>query len=135
MVRPTVLCRAECWPVKNSHVQEMKVAEMRILRWMYRYTRLEKIRNEVIRDNVGVSPLEDKMGKARLRWFENVKRRDMYASMRRCEMLALEGLRRGRGRPKKYWREVIRQNIALLQLTKDMTMDRMVWRLRIKVKC
>nr|XP_016448327.1 PREDICTED: uncharacterized protein LOC107773418 [Nicotiana tabacum] len=34
VVRPTMLYEAEYWPVKNSHVQQMKVTEMRMLRWM-----------------------------------------------------------------------------------------------------
>ncbi|KAF3618966.1 COP9 signalosome complex subunit 2 [Capsicum annuum] len=41
-----------------------------------------------------------------------------------CERLALDGFRRGRGRPKKYWGEVIRWNMEQLQLTEDMTLDR-----------
>lgn len=32
VIRPTLLYEMECWPVKNSHVQKMKVAEMRMLR-------------------------------------------------------------------------------------------------------
>ncbi|XP_019258913.1 PREDICTED: uncharacterized protein LOC109237106 [Nicotiana attenuata] len=61
VVRPTILYGAECWPVKIAHVQKMKVAEMRMLRWMCGHTRLDKIRNEVIRDKVGVASIEDKM--------------------------------------------------------------------------
>ncbi|KAF3668235.1 Autophagy-related protein 18b [Capsicum annuum] len=38
--------------------------------------------------------------------------------------LALDGFRRGRGRPKKYWGEVIRRDMEQLQLTEDMTLDR-----------
>ncbi|KAG5574061.1 hypothetical protein H5410_063827 [Solanum commersonii] len=68
---------------------------------------------------------------ARLRWFGHVKRR---RSPRRCEGLVVEGTRRGRGRPKKYWGEVIRQDLAQLRITEDMTLDRKEWRLRIKVK-
>ncbi|KAF3643257.1 putative pre-mRNA-processing factor 6-like [Capsicum annuum] len=30
-VRPAMLYGAECWPVKNSHIQKLKVAEMRML--------------------------------------------------------------------------------------------------------
>ncbi|PHT44933.1 hypothetical protein CQW23_14091 [Capsicum baccatum] len=41
-----------------------------------------------------------------------------------CERLALDGFRRGRGRPKKYWGEVIRRDMEQLQLTEDMTLDR-----------
>ena len=50
VVRPTLLYGAECWPTKRSHLQRMKVAEMRMLRWICGHTRLDKIRNEVIRD-------------------------------------------------------------------------------------
>ncbi|XP_019238156.1 PREDICTED: uncharacterized protein LOC109218258 [Nicotiana attenuata] len=45
VVRPTILYGAECWAAKNSHTQKMKVAEMRMLRWTCRHTRLDKIRN------------------------------------------------------------------------------------------
>ncbi|PHT34452.1 Peroxidase 15 [Capsicum baccatum] len=48
----------------------------------------------------------------------------MDAQIRRCERLALDGFRRGRGRPKKYWAEVIRRDMEQLQLTEDMTLDR-----------
>ncbi|XP_060179517.1 B3 domain-containing protein REM17-like isoform X4 [Lycium barbarum] len=134
VVRPTMLYGADCWPVKVSHVQKMKVAEMRMLRWMCGHTRNDRIRNEDIRDKVGVASVEDKMREARLRWFGHVKRRDTDAPVRRCERLAMDGFRRGRGRPKKYWGEVIRHDMAQLQLTEDMTLDRRVWRTHIRVE-
>ncbi|XP_009601979.1 uncharacterized protein [Nicotiana tomentosiformis] len=68
VVRPTMLYGAVCWPVKNAHVQQMQVVEMRMLRWMYGNTRRDKIRNGVIREKVGVAPVEDKMREARRRW-------------------------------------------------------------------
>ncbi|KAF3662415.1 cysteine-rich polycomb-like family protein [Capsicum annuum] len=70
------------------------------------------------------SPPDFPMREARLRWFGHVKRRGMDAPVRRCERLALDGFRRGRGRPKKYWGEVIRRDMEQLQLTEDMTLDR-----------
>ncbi|XP_019244564.1 PREDICTED: uncharacterized protein LOC109224437 [Nicotiana attenuata] len=86
-------------------------------------TLLDRIGNEVIRDKVGVAPVEDLMREARVIWFGHVKRSCTDVSVRRCERLALESLRRGRGRAKKYWQDVIRQDMTLLQLTEDMTMD------------
>nr|XP_009795786.1 PREDICTED: uncharacterized protein LOC104242434 [Nicotiana sylvestris] len=124
----------EYWPVKNSHVQQMKVAETRILRWMCGHNRLDRIRNEIIRDKVGVALMEAKMRKARLIWFGHVKRRSTDAPIRRCERLALGGGRRDRGRTKKSWGEVIRREMAQLELTEDMTLDRKVWRLKIRIK-
>ena len=68
--------------------------------------------------------LEDKMCEGRLRWFGHVMRRGTDAPVRRCERIALDCFRRSRGRPKKYWRKVIRQDMGLLQLSEDMTLDR-----------
>ncbi|XP_070019320.1 uncharacterized protein [Nicotiana sylvestris] len=107
---------------------------MRMLRWMCGHTRLDRIRNEVIRDKVGVAPVEAKMREARLKWFGHVKRRRTDASVRRCERLALRGERRGRDRPKKSWGEVIGQDMAQLELTEDMTLDRKGGRWKIRVE-
>ncbi|PHT41122.1 hypothetical protein CQW23_19976 [Capsicum baccatum] len=60
--QPTVplyhLAYADCWPVKKSHIQKIKVGEMRMLWWMCGCTRKDRIRNEVIRDEVGVALVE-----------------------------------------------------------------------------
>ncbi|KAM3238874.1 hypothetical protein P3L10_013907 [Capsicum annuum] len=127
-VCPTMLYGAECWPVKNSHILQLKVAEMRMLHWMCGLTRGDRVRNETIREKVGVASVEDKIRKVRLRWFGHMMRRGTDAPVRRCERLALDGFRRGRGRPKKYWREVIRRDMEQLQLNEDMTLDRKIWR-------
>ncbi|XP_070002679.1 uncharacterized protein [Nicotiana sylvestris] len=92
VVRPTMLYGAECWPIKITHVQKMKVVEMRMLIWMCGHTNLDKIINEVIHDKVGVALIEDKMLEARLRWFGHVRRRITNSPVRRCERLTLEGL-------------------------------------------
>lgn len=41
-----MLYGVERWPINNSYVQKIKVAKMRMLRWMYGHTRRDKIRNE-----------------------------------------------------------------------------------------
>ncbi|XP_019253919.1 PREDICTED: uncharacterized protein LOC109232613 [Nicotiana attenuata] len=99
VVTPTKLYGAECWPIKNSHTQKLKVDEMRMLRWMCGHTRLDNIRNEVTREKVRVAPVEDKIREARLRCFGHVKRRSIEALVRRCERLASMGSMRVRGRP------------------------------------
>ncbi|XP_070033093.1 uncharacterized protein [Nicotiana tomentosiformis] len=113
----------------------MKVAEMRMLRWMCGHTLLDKIMIEDIRVKVVVAPIEDKMRKAKLRWFGHVKRRSMDTPVRRCEKLALTGMRRGRGQPTKYWEEMIKHDMVRLQISEDMALDRKLWRSRIRVIC
>ena len=87
VVRPALLYGAECWPIKKSQVQRMRVAEMRMIRWICGHTRLDKIRNEVIRAKIGVASIEDKMREVRLRWFGHLRRRPEDALVRRCETI------------------------------------------------
>jgi len=56
-----------------------------MIRWMCDYSRMDRIRNGVIRDLVKVAPIEDKLRETRLRWFGHVKRKSVDAPMRRCE--------------------------------------------------
>ena len=68
-IRPTMLYGSECWAVKKAQVRKIEVAEMRMLRWMCGHMRLDRIRNEVFRDKLGVAPISDKLRDGRLRWF------------------------------------------------------------------
>ncbi|KAF3651798.1 putative pre-mRNA-processing factor 6-like [Capsicum annuum] len=131
-VHSAMLYGAECWPVKHVHIQKLKVAEMRMLCWMCGLSKGDRVRNEIIRDKVRVASVEDKMREGRLRWFGHVMRRDADVPVRRCERPALDDFRRRRGRPKKYWREMIRHDMEQLQLTEDMTLDK---KAPLKVSC
>ena len=42
------------------------VAEMRMVRWMCGFTRMDKVRNGVIRDLDKVAPIEEKMRESRV---------------------------------------------------------------------
>ncbi|XP_070007374.1 uncharacterized protein [Nicotiana sylvestris] len=111
----------------------MKVAEMKMLRWMCGHTRMDKIRNDDIQEKVHVAPINVKMREARLRWFKHVQRRSPDAPVKRCGRLVVEGTRRGRGRPKKYLGEVIKEDMARLQISEYMTLDMKMWRSSIRV--
>ncbi|VFQ71359.1 unnamed protein product [Cuscuta campestris] len=95
LVKPAMLYGAECWAVKMTHVRRLHAAEMRMLRWMCGKTRLDRISNEVIRRQVGMAPVEDKLWEARLRWFGHVRRRNADAPVRRCERITVIGGSRG----------------------------------------
>ena len=56
VVRPAVLYGSECWPVKKTQIQRLMVAEMRMVRWMCGFTRLDRIRNGVTRGLAEVAP-------------------------------------------------------------------------------
>ncbi|PHT35324.1 hypothetical protein CQW23_27124 [Capsicum baccatum] len=68
-----------CWRVSKMSLvelvfpistrQKLKVSDMKMLRWMCGLTRRDTVRNEIIREKKGVSSVEDKIRKVRLRWF------------------------------------------------------------------
>jgi len=106
---------------------------MRVIRSICGHTRLDKIRNEVIRGKIGVASIEDKMREVRLCWFGHLRRRLGDSPVRRCEIIECLDYRRSRGRPKNSWNEVIRHDLGTLGLVEDMAWDRKLWRDRIKV--
>ena len=66
LIRPILLYGAKCWSIKRSHIRRMMAAEMRMIRWICGHTRLDKIRNKVIRGKIRVISIEDKIKHARL---------------------------------------------------------------------
>ncbi|KAL5154279.1 hypothetical protein HKD37_19G053668 [Glycine soja] len=132
-VRPAILYGTECWAVKSQHENKVGVAEMRMLRWMCGKTRQDKIRNEAIRERVGVAPIVEKMVENRLRWFGHVERRPVDSVVRRVDQMERRQTIRGRGRPKKTIREVIKKDLKINGLDRSMVLDRTLWRKLIHV--
>ena len=62
--------------VTKRQVEDMEVAEMKIMRFAMGVTRKDTIRNEYIRVTDKVERLEMKMREGRLRWYGHVMRRD-----------------------------------------------------------
>ena len=106
---------------------------MRMIRWMCGYTRLDRIRNEVIRSKIGVENIEDKIRDARFRWFGHIRRRSIDVPVKRCERIDQPEYIRSRGRPKKSWSEVIRNDLRTLGLVEYITQNRRLCRAKIKV--
>ena len=79
---------------------EMEVAELKMLRFALRVTRMDKIRNEYIRGTAQVGRFGEKTREARLTWYGHIRRKyDGYNGRR---MLLEDGVVRNRkqGKPK-----------------------------------
>ena len=75
---------------------------MRMLRWMFGVTKLDKIRNERIRRTIKVGEIANKFQEMRLKWYGHVMRREEYYVGRRAMVMKVQE-RRKRGIPKKTW--------------------------------
>ena len=117
--------------VTMKQVEEMEVAEMKMLRFAKRVTRKDKIRNKHIRSTVNVERLGMKMREGRLRWYEHVMRRDQeYVEKKMIEMELL-GKRR-RGRPKRRFLDVVKEDMGEVGAKETDVEDRKVWRMIIR---
>ena len=72
VVRPAMVYGRDTVAVTKKQVEEMEVAEMKMLRFTMGVTRKDKIRNEHIRSTVKVERLGMKMREGRLRWYGHV---------------------------------------------------------------
>jgi hypothetical protein len=84
---------------------------MRMLRWICGHTRLDRVRNDDIRDRLGVAPIEEKLIQHLLRWFEHVHRRPPEAPVHRGIIRQDNNVKRGRGRPNLTWEEAIKRDL------------------------
>ena len=117
--------------VTKKHVEEMEVAEMKMLRFAMEVTRKDKIRNEHIRSTVKVERLGMKMREGRLRLYGHVMRRDQEYVGRKMMEMELPGKRR-RGRPKRRFLDVVNENMREVGSKDTDVEDRKMWRMMIR---
>ena len=113
--------------VTKKQVEEMEVAEMKMLRFAMGVTRKDKVRNEYIMDTVKVERLGIKMRKGRLRWYGHVMRRDQgYVGTKMMEMELLG--KRKRGRPKRRFLDIVKEGMGEVGAKETDVENRTVWR-------
>ncbi|PWZ52047.1 putative uncharacterized transposon-derived protein F52C9.6 [Zea mays] len=132
-IRPTMLYGAEYWPTKRRHDQQLSAAEMRMLRWICSHTRRDQVRNDDIRERVGVAPIEEKLMQHRLRWFGHIQQRPEKTSVHIGIIRRPENVKRGRGRPTLTWTEVVKRDLKEWNIDKELAMDRKGWKCAIHV--
>ena len=131
MVRPAMVYGLETVAVKKKQLKEMEVAEMKMLRFAMGVTRKDKIRNEHIRSTVKVERLGMKMREGRLRWYGHVMRRDREYVRRKMMEMELPGKRK-RGRRKRRFKDVVKEDMGKVGAKETDVEDRKVWRIMIR---
>ena len=131
VVRPAMVYGLETVAVTKKQVEEMEVAEMKMLRFAMGVTRKDKIRNEHIRSTVKVERLGMKMREGRLRWYGHVMRSDQEYVGRKMMEMELPGKRR-RGRPKRRFLDVVKKDMVKVGAKETDVEDRKMWRIMIR---
>ena len=131
VVRPAMLHGAETWPMKKIQEKKLDVAEMKMLRWMCGVTKMDRITNERIRGTTKVVEMSKKAQERRLQWYGHVLRREETHVARRVLEMEIPG-RRGRGRPKRRWMDVVNEDLREKRLTEEDALDRSRWRKAVR---
>ena len=122
-VRPAMLYGLETVALTKRQEAEMEVAELKMLRFSLGVTRMDKIRNEYIRGTAQVGRFGEKTREARLRWYGHVRRKDDAYIGRRVLRMELPGKRK-RGRPKRRFMDVVKEDMAEVEVTEEDAEDR-----------
>ena len=111
---------------------EMEVAELKMLRFVLRVTSMDKSRNEYIRRTAQVGSFGEKTREARLRRYGHLRRKDDGYFGKRMLRMELPGKRK-RGRPKRRFMDVVKEDMAEVEVTEEDTEDRN--NRRRKIRC
>jgi hypothetical protein len=76
VARPSVLYGSKTWVTTKRDVTRLEATEMRFLRSVTGYTRLDKIRSEVIRKDLEISGIQDVRLKYKQNWINHLERMD-----------------------------------------------------------
>jgi len=105
VTRPTLLYSSETWVTTKRDMTRLEAAEMHFLRSVKGYTRLDKIRSEIIRKEPEISGTQDMRSKYKQNWINHLE----WMDNTRLPKHALNYKPRGRrdcGCPRKRWQHV-----------------------------
>ena len=130
-VKPAMVYDAECWAVRKKEERTLHTTEMRMLQWARGKTRLDNVRNVDIWKEAHVYPTAEFLREKMLRWFGHVQRPDKDDATIKILQMPVDG-KRNRGRPKLRWRDPVKDDLAINQMTTEMAEDRRHWHVMIR---
>jgi len=121
-----VLHGSETWPVRRDNVVALQRAEMRMVRWMCGVKLKDGLPSKELRERLGIDDIALVLQQKRLRWYGHVLQKD-DDWVKKCMEYEVQGPR-PRGRPKRTWKEVVREDCKTHKLNKEDAMDHCKWR-------
>lgn len=128
IVESVMIYGAEVWDVSKKNKQKLLATEMDFLRRSCRKSRLERVRNTEIREMMDKEQtVADEIERRQLVWFGHAKRMENRWPKRVLEWIPPE--RRKRGRPRRSWRDDIKEAMDARNLEEETCYDRRNWKL------
>ena len=116
--------------VRKENIVELQRAQMRMVRWMCGVKLKDRLPSKELRERLGIHDIALVCCRTGC-CYGHVLRKEDDDWVKKCMEYEVEGPR-PRGRPKRTWREVVREDCQARKLNKDDAMDRCKWRKMIK---
>ena len=100
-------------------------------RWMYGIKLKDRFLSKKLRERLGIDDIALVLQQNRLRWYGHVLRKEDDDWVKKCMEYEVEGPR-PRGRPRRTWREVVKEDCQARKLNTEDAMDRSKLRKLIK---
>ena len=95
---------SEVWVLKKTEEQPLEAAQMKFLRHLLGITKLDKEKNQCIRQETGAQNIVQEIKQYQEKWFKHVQRMDTNRLPKQALQYKPNG-RRNIGRPRKRWRD------------------------------
>jgi len=123
---------SETWPVRKENVVALQRAEMRMVRWMCGVKLKDRLPcKEELRERLGIDDIALVLQQNWLRWYGHVLRKNDANWVKKCMEYEVQGPT-PRGRPKRTWKQVVREDCQARKMNREDAMDRCKWRKMLK---
>jgi hypothetical protein len=95
-----------------------------MLRRICGHTRRDRVRNDDIRERLGMTPVKEKLVQHRLKWVGHMQWRPAEAPICNGVIRRTGNKKRDRGRPNLSWEESIKRDVKDWCITKELALDR-----------
>ena len=128
-IRTVLLYASECWAPNVNDLLKLQRNDRAMIRWTCNVRLKDHISSDSLLRKLGINNIQTLLRYNRLRWFGHVVRNDgCINSITEFEVVG----QRGRGRPKKTWKDTINNDLRHWKLSRADPANRMEWRKKLR---
>ena len=136
IIRAILLYGLDTIPLSNAHAENLDARDRSFLRKILGKNFYHPISNQDLYKATGLTPLSTILQYRRRQWYGHVQRMEEHRLPKRITQPDMEGLRRGRGRPRQRLRDTWKRDFAqmgmTLQQAQEAAQDKKAYRNLIK---